>query len=302
LQSILVHILLCNFVPSAYAEHAGDKRAGVDFASAMDQMFTEWFGETKSERRLVEEIAVSREEERQIGDTGLQNLLDSLHEQKIRVVNRGNEARYLNSLVGEIHPLMRNAERYRAIRVYVAETKITDARAFPGGVIVCTLGLIDFARSEAALIGVLAHELSHIDRGHLLRTARGIKLAQDPTAVGNGAGTFVRNGILVAKQFARPFRPEDEGEADLDAAKWMFELGYDPKEMAALFRRLDKQYPADQVRLPNFLRTHPYHAERYEAVRQHSLRLQAGNPNVDLYVGRTNLQKRIPRHIRQFPN
>jgi predicted Zn-dependent protease len=268
----------------------------------MDQILTEWFGETKSERRIVEEVAVSREEERQIGATGLQDLFDSLHEQKIRVVNRGNEARYLNSLVGEIHPLMRNAERYRAIRVYVAETKITDARAFPGGAIVCTSGLIDFARSEAALIGVLAHELSHIDRGHLLRTARGVKLAQDATAVGNGAGTFVRNGILVAKQFARPFRSEDEAEADLDAAKWMFELGYDPKEMAALFRRLAKQYPADQVRLPSFLRTHPYHAERYEAVGQHSLRLQAGNPNVDLYVGRTNLQKRIPRHIRQFPN
>jgi hypothetical protein len=201
----------------------------------MDQMFTELFGETKSERRLVEEVAVSWEEERQIGDTGLQDLFDSLHEQKIRVVNRGNEARYLNSLVGEIHPLMRNAERYRAIRVYVAETKITDARAFPGGAIVCTSGLIDFAWSEAALVGVLAHELSHIDRGHLLRTARGVKLAQDATAVGNGAGPFVRNGILVAKQFARPFRPEDEAEADLDAAEWMFELGYDPKEWRHYF-------------------------------------------------------------------
>ena len=193
LRSILFHILLCSFVQSTYAEPATDKRAGVDFASAMDQMFAEFFGETQSERQLVDEVAVSREEERQIGDTSLHDLLDSLHEQKIRVVNRGNDASYLTSLVAEIHPLMRNAERYPAIRVYVAESKITDARAFPGGAIVCTTGLIDFAQSEAALIGVLAHELSHIDRGHLLRTARGVKLAQDASAVGNApAGRFAQ--------------------------------------------------------------------------------------------------------------
>jgi predicted Zn-dependent protease len=269
----------------------------------MDQMFAEFFGETQSERQLVDEVAVSREVEKQIGDTSLHDLLDSLREQKIRVVDRGTDADYLTSLITEIHPLMRNAERYPAIRVYAAESKITDARAFPGGAIVCTTGLIDFARSEAALIGVLAHELSHIDRGHLLRSSRGVKLAQDASAVGNArAGAFARNGMLVAKQFARPFRSEDEAEADLDAANWMFALRYDPLEMAALFRRLDKRYPAHPVRMPSFLRTHPYHADRYEAVRQLSLRLQAGNPDTDLYVGRTNLQKRIPRRIKQFPN
>jgi predicted Zn-dependent protease len=290
-------------VQSTYAQTAADKQAAVDFASAMDQMFTEFFGETQTERQLVDEVAVSREEEKQIGDTSLQDLLDSLKQQKIRVVDQGDDARYLTSLVAEIHPLMRNAERYRAIRVYVAESTITDAKAFPGGAIVCTTGLIDFAQSEAALVGVLAHELSHIDRGHLLRTARGIKLAQDASAFQNApAGTFMRNGMLVAKQFARPFRSEDEAEADLDASRWMFELGYDPQEMAALFRRLDKRYPADSVRMPSFLRTHPYHAERYEAIRQHSLRLQADNPNAELYVGRANLQKRIPRRIQQFPN
>jgi predicted Zn-dependent protease len=303
LRFILLYILLDSFVKSTCAQPATNNRASDAFASAMDQMFAEFFGETQSERQLVNEVAVSREEEKQIGDAGLQDLLDSLRKQKIRVVDRGDDAGYLNSLVAEIHPLMRNAERYPAIRLYVAESKITDARAFPGGAIVCTTGLIDFARSEAALVGVLAHELSHIDRVHLLRTARGIKLAQDTSAVRNApAGAFMRNGIMVAKQFARPFRSEDEAEADLDAAKWMFELGYDPLEMAALFRRFDQRSPADPVRMPGFLRTHPYHADRFEAVKQLSLRLQAGNPDTDLYVGRTNLQKRIPRRIKQFPN
>src|SRR5262245_61522184 len=79
LKSILFHILLCSFIQSTYAEPATDKQAGVDFASAMDQMFAQFFGETQSERQVVDEVAISREQERQIGDTSLQDLLDSLH-------------------------------------------------------------------------------------------------------------------------------------------------------------------------------------------------------------------------------
>src|SRR5688572_18778211 len=108
LRSVLFHILLCSWVQSAYAQPAADKRVGVDFDSAMDQMFAEFFGETPSERQLVDEVAVSWVEEKQIGDTSLQDLLGSLREQKIRVVDRGHDASYLTSLVAELHPLMRN--------------------------------------------------------------------------------------------------------------------------------------------------------------------------------------------------
>ena len=79
-------------------------------------------------------------------------------------------------------------------------------------------------------------------------------------------------------------------------------FGMTPWKWRRYFAALDKRFPAHPVRMPSFLRTHPYHADRYEAVRQLSLRLQAGNPDADLYVGRTNLQKRIPRRIKQFPN
>jgi hypothetical protein len=54
--------------------------------------------------------------------------------------------------------------------------------------------------------------------------------------------------------------------------------------------------------MPSFLRTHPYHAERYEAVKQLSSRLRAAHPDAELYVGRENLQKRIPRRMKQFPD
>jgi predicted Zn-dependent protease len=302
LRAIWFLILLSFPVQAALAERSPEKQAVSDLASAADQLFAEFFGDTESERQLLDDVEVSPEEERQIGESSLESLFLSLKEQKIRILNRGKDLDYLKSLVSTIHPLMRNAKRYPAIRVYAVESTVTDARAFPGGSIVCSTAMIDFARSEAALVGVLAHELSHIDRGHQLRIARSVKLAEGTWDRGSASGpATMRTGILLAKQFARPFRSEDEVEADFDAAKWMFELGYAPLEMAVLFRRLNERYPADSLRMPSFLRTHPYHGERYETLKQLALRLKTQRPDAKLYIGRTNLQKRIPRSIKEFP-
>ena len=101
--------------------------------------------------------------------------------------------------------------------------------------------MIEFAESEAALVGVLGHELSHIDHGHQLRMARAMKLAQGGWNFESGNPQDMQQHILLmTKNFARPFRPEDEATADRDGATWAFELGYEPREMARLFKRLDE--------------------------------------------------------------
>ena len=66
--------------------------------------------------------------------------------------------------------------------------------------------------------------------------------------------------------------------------------------------RLDKRQQNDAMRLPRFLRTHPYNAERYEAVSHIARRLQATEPDAKLYVGRANLRARTPRQEKQFPD
>jgi predicted Zn-dependent protease len=301
MRTSLLILLAGGLVPPAAAERPRDKLPGEEFAAIADQWFNQFFSETDAERKNLQEIRISKQQERQIGEAGLQAMLDALRQRRIPVHMRGKDATYLTSLAAEIHPLMKNAKRYPAIRVHVAETSEIDARAFPGGSIVCSTGMIGVAGSEAALIGVLAHELSHIDRGHQLRMARSIKLAESTWTTGNTPPEgWMRNMVQLSRQFARPFRPEDEAEADRDAAQWMFELGYDPMEMAALFRRLDKRQMKDAVRLPNFLRTHPYNADRYDAVRNLAERLQAAEPAATLYVGKMNLESRTMRREKQF--
>jgi predicted Zn-dependent protease len=285
----------------AGAEPPSAARPDEPFASAADELFDHLFGETPAEREALQEVRIGPREERQIGEAGVEALLDSYRQQKVRVLERGDEVEYVRSLVSQIHPRMRNAQRYSAIRVYVAETPTADARAFPGGSIVCTTGMIDLAASEAALVGVLAHELSHIDLGHQLRMARAMKLAQDGQSFRRRPGRGIPPQIvLMTKQFARPFRAEDEAEADRDAATWAFELGYEPLELAALFQRFEQTQPGPGLRLPNFLRTHPYNAERKAAVRQLTAELRSDNRDLKLYVGRENLERRIPRSRQRF--
>ena len=163
--------------------------------------------------------------------------------------------------------------------------------------------MLSAVESEAALVGVLAHELSHIDHGHQLRNLRNMKLAQQTFATPRAASDWQKlmgNTMFLAKSFADPFRPEDETEADADAVRWMFQLGYDPREFGKLFLRWAKRDKGPGDRIPSFFRTHPLHRERYEAVVALYEQLMKDNPRHNLYVGQKNLVELVPRTNRKF--
>jgi predicted Zn-dependent protease len=276
------------------------------FAEQMARASGNFFGESKTEREAIEAVTIDAADERRIGDNALENYLASLRQQRILVTQIGRDAEYVSSLVKSIRPHMRNSRRYKAIRIYIANSPGTDARAFPGGSMVVTTGLIELAKSEAALVGVLGHELSHIDHGHQLRMSRAIEMAQTSWNGNNASPQAMQERILLmTKNVARPFRAEDEAVADEDGATWAFELGYAPRELADLFERLDERHGQRQGRtsfpVPSFLLTHPPNKERLAAIRSHSAALQATQPDLKLYVGRKNLESRVPRSVREFP-
>ena len=84
------------------------------------------------------------------------------------MIRRGKDVTYLRELVASIQPLLVNRQRYPTIQVLLADSPQIDARSFPGGSLVFCRGLLDSAGSEAALVGIIAHELVHLDRGHVL--------------------------------------------------------------------------------------------------------------------------------------
>ena len=177
--------------------------------------------ETQQQREAIERVPVSLREEQQYGNRAVDAFLDELHRKAIQVQSKGRDVDYLRRLTDAIRPQMRNKARYRKLRVLVADCTDTDAMAFPGGTVVMSRGLLDFCGSEAALVGVLGHELSHLDHGHQLQLVRRMKLAEQSFAQrGKSVEQMMSSGMTLLQAFMRPFRPEDEAEADEDGVSW----------------------------------------------------------------------------------
>jgi predicted Zn-dependent protease len=268
------------------------------------QFFEQFFGgETEQQRQALANVPVSPQEESQYGSRAAKAYLDELQRRNIDVQRKGKDVEYLHRLVETLRPRMRNAQRYPRIQVLLAEVDWTDARSCPGGTLFIDRGMIDYAGSEATLVGILGHELSHLDHGHQLHVIRRIKLSRQ-TFSGNlpqSPEKFFQNGMMLMKAFMRPFRPEDEAEADRDGARWTYELGYDPQELASMFLRMHERGPGLRDVMPEFLQSHPDYLRRRENVQRIYEELQGDRPKDDLYVGQENLRRRITRAERRFP-
>jgi predicted Zn-dependent protease len=261
------------------------------------KMFDQMFGEdSEADRKALEKIEVSVAEEQQLGKQILQSGLASMKEAGISVVSKGRDVEYLESLVATLQPSMRNKDRYKSIKVLVARSPKIDARSCPGGTLIFFEGLLDAADSEAALAVIVGHELSHLDRGHQLFPIKRMKLMEKTFSSPQEMSRFMQFGQGMTKLWARPFRPEDERDADHDGVAWAYAAGYDPREMTKLFQKKGAKAPnAEGMPWATFFRSHPYNQERQQATMKQYEALQKENPQADLFIGRENLANRFSR-------
>ena len=130
--------------------------------------------------------------------------------------------------------------------------KEINAFALPGGPMFVNRGMFDAAASEAEVVGVMAHELSHV----LLRhgTANASK-AQNPwlqlgqlagqvggAIVGGAAGSYIAQGSqfglgTLLLRYSRDF----EKQADVLGSQIMAKAGYDPRALAHMFQTIESQ-------------------------------------------------------------
>lgn len=243
------------------------------------------------QRQRLAGIHIDWRDEQQFGRQVLESYEAQLAARQQSIKRQGRDVLYLDQLVAVIQPLMRNAQRYRKIRVGIIPSDQADAYSIPGGDLLFTRGLLETAGSEAGLIGVVAHELSHLDRGHQLLPLKQSKL--------NSAPTDWRQ-MMGAMAVCKPVHPEFEREADADALQWMLAAGYDVRELAHVLAAWDQrqnvQAPWVEV-IPGFVRSHPDAGQRAQDLLRGYDRWAGGR---DLYVGRENLQRRIPRDKQRF--
>jgi beta-barrel assembly-enhancing protease len=164
---------------------------------------------------------------------------------------------------------------------HVVNQKEINAFALPGGPVFVNLGTIQAAENEAQLAGVLAHEISHVVQRHGTRAASKQMAAQLPLALlggmmGNTAlSRAAQLGISfgVGSYFLKNSR-QSESEADLLGTDIMYDAGFDPRQMAVFFAKLQEQ-SGRQGAVAQFLSDHPDPGNRAGAVSQEVATLPA---------------------------
>lgn len=158
-------------------------------------------------------------------------------------------------------------------KLHVIEDSSLNAFAFPGGNIVLHSGLILQADTPEEILGVLAHEISHVTRKHGLRgiiETVGLYALVD-AVLGDASGiiaVIADNGaILLSQKYSRDF----EREADDQGLDYLVAAKIDPRGMIQFFEKLMDEtmdLPGGIAEATGFLSTHPASQERIETLNQ----------------------------------
>ena len=176
----------------------------------------------------------------------------------------------------------------------VINARDINAFALPGGPMYVNRGMIEAARSEGEMAGVMAHEISHVALRH--GTAQATKGQKYGTlaAIAGIAGTIFGGagvGQLAQAPFAvymLKFSREYETEADVLGAQIMANAGYDPRDLANMFRTLEQQGASGG----GFLSDHPSPSDRYARINREAQQLRV-NPSRDDSRQFARIQERL---------
>jgi len=138
--------------------------------------------------------------------------------------------------------------------VRVLDVKMVNAVALPGGYIFIFRGLLDAAKSQDELVGVLAHEMAHVDQRHPMQAmvrSYGISLLSDMMFGGSAMGGV--SSTLMSTSYSR----DAEDAADTAAIATLHQANLSTQGLADFFDRLVAQEDDGGLGLPGFLSTHP---------------------------------------------
>lgn len=150
------------------------------------------------------------------------------------------------------------------ITLHVVNNPEINAFALPGKIIVVNTGLLNNCKSETELAGVLAHEIAHIQKNHIMQNLVkefGLSLLISITTNGNNETIQQTLKTITSTAYDRSL----ETEADFSAADYLIKAKINPEGFANFLYRLSKE----EENIPQqafWISTHPQSKERAEAI------------------------------------
>ena len=236
------------------------------------------FGQTrismpKNKYKVQDDVRLGREAAQQV-------------EQQMPILNDAETTRYVQDVGRRLVDAIPSQFQQPGFRYNFSVVNARDINAFalPGGPMYVNRGMIEAARTEGEMAGVMAHELSHVALRH--GTAQATQQSKPLNQLGTiglilggailGGQQGAQLGALGAQAWMTKYSREYETQADILGAQIMANAGYDPRDLANMFRTIEQQ--SGGQRAPEFLSSHPNPGNRYENINREaqSLRIAGG--------------------------
>lgn len=177
-----------------------------------------------------------------------------------------------------------------------------NAFALPGGPMYVNRGMIQAARNEGEMAGVMAHEISHIALRH--GTAQATKQGSLGSQLGTiglilggailGGQTGAQLGALTAQAWMTKYSREYETQADILGSQIMASAGYDPSDLANMFQTIAQQGGG---RAPEWLSSHPDPGNRFQKINAEARLLNVSPTPIKI----TRDFQRVQERLRAMP-
>jgi beta-barrel assembly-enhancing protease len=178
-----------------------------------------------------------------------------------------------------------------------------NAFALPGGPMFVNRGMIEAAKTEGEMAGVMGHEISHVVLRHATAQATEAQKFQIGSILGQIAGGVIGGGlgdiIGMGSQIgfgagALKYSRKYESQADILGAQLIARIGYDPRDLANMFRTIQEQGGRGA---PEWLSSHPDPGKRYERIEQEARLLRVDSSR----TRDTAAFRRIQQRLRAMP-
>jgi hypothetical protein len=175
-----------------------------------------------------------------------------------------------------------------------------NAFALPGGFVYVNRGVLDQARNEGEVAGVLAHEISHVSLRHGTHQASKAYLAQAGIGilggilggkVGQGTADIINavGGIGLNALFLKYSR-DLETQADIRGSQILAASGYSPVDMVNFFRTLES---VEKSKKTNWLSDHPAPPDRIARIEKEAQMLHVSESPTTNVAGLQSVQSRM---------
>ena len=199
-----------------------------------------------------------------------EKLGDLIWESISRTEEEIKEIDVVNTIDSIVNHLCKENELDRDyLKVHVLQKDEINAFALPNGHLVIYSGLILNSDNQEELIGVVGHEIAHIQLNHVMKKlVREIGLSVlISMTTGNGGGEMIMETARMLSSTA--FDRSMEKEADLKGVDYLIEAKVNPEPLANFLYRLATEEP-EAAKYFAWISTHPDSKERAEYIIDYS--------------------------------